>query len=289
MSKYFTLPKTHDHLDERQFALAVKRLADSLSFGSDSSPFLGAGIDYVQSRPYVPGDAVKSMDWRVTARTGKYYVKEYEAPKRMTVYLLIDTSASMTISSRRMSKYAWAVQLATGLGLAAQMRLSPVGLMGCGEADIHIKPTLSRGLVYQWAHQLRRYRMDEGTSVGQRLRLLAPQLQNRCLVIVLSDLHDPDAIPALKIMAQEHDTVALQLIDPAEAGRIGGGIFRAREAETGRVFVGHGRSEWFDTEEEAHQLSRGGVDHITLRTDQPFVPRLRQWLSARHLFGRGAR
>ncbi|MBN1515888.1 DUF58 domain-containing protein [Candidatus Sumerlaeota bacterium] len=285
----YTLPETHDHLDERQFLLAVRRLADSLSYGSDASPFLGAGIEYVQSRPYVPGDAVRSIDWRITARTGKYYVKEYEAPKRMPVFILLDTSASMCVSSQQMSKYTWGVQLAAALALAAQMRLSPAGLLGCGEREIYVQPTLSRSVVLQWAHKLRRHRMDEQTRVGAKLRELAPQLENRSLVILISDLHDPDAIPALKLMAQEHDTAALQLIDPAELGRIGGGIFRAREAESDATFVAHGRSRWFDPEAEGHALNRGGVDHLTLRIDEPFVPHLRQWLARRHLFGRGAR
>jgi uncharacterized protein (DUF58 family) len=271
---------THDPLDARQFEIAVKRLANALSYGQESSPFLGAGIEYVQSRPYQAGDPVKFIDWRVTARTGRFHVKEYEAPKQMPVYLLVDTSASMCVTSLAMSKYAWAVQLAGGLALAAVDHMNPVGVMTVGERELHRTPTLARNAVLQWMHLLRHYHFAEGTTLGRRIRELVPRLEQRCLFIVISDLHDPDAIPAIKLMAQDHDCMVLHLEDPAERGRTGGGIFRAVEAETGRAFVAHGRSRWF-TPEDTHALSRAGVDYLCLPTDKPILSRLRHFLKQR--------
>ena len=270
----------HDPLDARQFELAVRRLADSLSFGQESSPFLGAGIEYVQSRPYQAGDPVKFIDWRVTGRTGKYHVKEYEAPRQMPVYLLVDTSASMCVTSLPMSKYAWAVQIAGGLALAAVDHMNPVGLMTVGDRELHHTPTLARNLLMQWMHQLRHYRFNEGTTLGRRVRQLIPRVPHRCMFVVISDLHDPDAIPAIKLMAHDHDCVILHLEDPAERGVTGGGIFRAVEAETGNAFVAHGRNRWMD-DDEAHVLARAGVDYLKLRTDAPIVPRLRHFMKSR--------
>jgi uncharacterized protein (DUF58 family) len=274
-----------DTLDSRQFHIAVKRLADSLSYGTDKSPFLGSGIEYVQSRQYRPGDPVRTIDWRVTARTGKFHVKEYEAPKRLPCWLLIDTSASMTVGAANKTKYAVALHIAGGLGFACLDRVSPVGVVGVGTSELHVRPSLSKDQVLQWLLRLRRFRYDEGTSLGRRVTELSPSLKSRSLVIVLSDLHDETAVPALRLLAQEHDCVALQLQDPAEVLLRGGGFLRAQEAETGKAFVTHGRRRWVDPEATAQDLRRAGIDHLLLPTDRPFAHRLRHFFRMRGILG----
>ncbi len=276
-------------LDARRFAIAVKRLADSLSYGTDRSPFLGAGIEFVQSRPYQWGDPIRSIDWRVTARTGRIYVKEYEAPKRMEAYFLIDTSASMTVTSLRPSKYALAVHVAGGLALACLERVSPVGVVGVGGRDLRIAPSLSKSQILQWLHKLRNYRFDEPTTLSRRVAELSPSLKSRCLVVVFSDLHDTSALPTLKQLAQQHDVVVLQFCDPAEKGLRGVGFLRAREAETGRQFITRGRTQWLDDEQVRQELKRAGVDHLVLEMGQPFMYDLRHFFESRGLLGRGAR
>ncbi len=276
-------------LDARQFAIAIKKLANSLSYGIDRSPFLGSGTEYVQSRPYQPGDAVKSIDWRVTARTRHYFVKEYEAPKNVPCMLLLDTSASMTVSSTRRSKYALALFVAGGIALACLDRASPVGLIGVGERALRVEPTLSRARAFEWILRLRRFRFDEGTTLARRVTELGPMMRQRALVVVLSDLHDADATSALKKLAQVHDVVVLQFVDPAERGLSRSGFVRAREAETGREFVTFGKRAWLDPEAAARTCRSAGIDHLEIRTDQPYEVALRRLFKQRGFAARGTR
>lgn len=268
-------------VDARQFEVAVKHLANSLSFGQEESVFHGSGLEYAQSRLYVAGDPVKAIDWKVSARVGKLYIKEYQEPKQMPLYLLLDTSASMCVTSQPMSKYAWAVQIATGIALAAQANVTPVGLLGCGARELHVRPTLSRNVVMEWSHQLRHHDFLEDTSLAARAREVAPSLKRRTMVIVLSDLHDPEAFPALQVLAQEHDVIVLHLQDPAETGVRGAGLFRGVEAESGRAFVGHGRRAWVDAEGWKSELTRFGIDYLHLPTNEPILGKLRHFLGRR--------
>ncbi len=268
-------------LDSRQFLVAVKRVADSLSYGTDRSPFLGQGIEYVQSRRYEAGDPVKAIDWRVTARTGKAHVKQFETPKQMPVWLVVDTSASMTIASKPPGKYGLAVQVAGGLALACLDRVSPVGVLGAGGRDLIVRPSLSRDVLLQWLHKLRGHRFDEPTTLGRRLLALEASLAQRSLLIVLSDFHDTDALQALKLVGARHDCICLIFRDEAEDQLEGAGWFRGREVETGREFFTHGKRLLSTTDTLLESLKKASLDHFLIRPGTPFLGRLRHFLRAR--------
>jgi uncharacterized protein (DUF58 family) len=269
----------------RQFEFEVKRLADSLSFGGDPSRFLGSGLEYAQSRPYEPGDPVKLIDWRVTARTGKPYVKEYEASRQIPIYVAVDTSASMCVGSLKQGKYYWAVRLGAALGLAALERMSPVGVIAGGERDLRITPTLSSSTIMQWSEGLRQFDFRERTFLASRLRTLSASLKSRSVVFVLSDLHDPDLISALELLNATHEPVVLWLQDPTEAKLPRGGIFRAREAETGARSVMSGRTTLGMPERIRESLVQSGIEFLHLPLDEPVIPRVRYFLKHRKSLG----
>lgn len=281
--------ETLDLMDARRFFIAVRRLADSFQYGDDRSAYLGSGLEYAQSRPYQWGDPVRSIDWRITARTGRVFVKEYEAPKRMPCYLLLDTSASMTISSTALSKYWVALHVAGGVALACLNQSTPVGVLGVGDLELRIEPSLSRDRVLQWLHRLRSFRYNESTTLGRRIAELGTRMTSRALVIVLSDMHDAAALAALRVIAQRHDCVVLQLRDPAERGLRGAGLLLGREAETGKAFVVRGRRTELDNSQNSGELKRSGIDHLVIDTDLPFAHRLQEFLHRRNVLGRGTR
>jgi uncharacterized protein (DUF58 family) len=195
----------------------------------------------------------------------------------------------MTVSSIAKSKYAVAVHLAGGLAFACLDRVSPVGVLGVGSKEFRIEPSLSSTRILEWLHQLRHFRYDEPTTLSRRIADLAPTLTSRSIILVLSDLHEEGAAPALKLLAQNHDVAVFQLQDPAERGLSGGGFLRAREAETGRQFVTRARKVHLSNDILEGELRRAGIDHLLLPTDEPFIAKVRQFCRARGLLGRGAR
>lgn len=261
--------------------MVVRRLADDLAFGSDNSLFVGGGLEYSGSRPYQPGDSVRTLNWRLTARTGIPFVKEYEALKRICVYIVVDTSASMAVASGELSKHDLAVWIGAAIGLIAQRRLSPVAIVGGGSRETRIEPTLTRGDLWRSLDPLRMGDLGEGTQLADRLRRLTGRVDKSSVFVVLSDLHDPDALGALRHAAQGHDCMVLHTQDPAEAGALRAGFFRGQESETGASFVAHSGSRWAAADAMKTELVRCGVDYLRLHTDQSFIPALRMFLASR--------
>ncbi len=275
-----------DELTHLDFEMVVRRLADDLAFGSDASLFVGSGLEYAQSRPYEPGDPVKQIDWRISARLGRAYIKQYETLKRIAMYLVIDTSSSMSAASTRLTKHDMAIWIASAIGLVGLRRMSPVGVVGGGERETRLELSLARGDLWRAIEPLRMHATGETTSVGERLRTLEPRMNRSSLVIVISDLHDPEAVSALRHVAQKHDVIALHLEDPAERGHLRGGFVRGIEAETGTTFTAGGRTRWRIESETARELAGAGIGYLHLTTDRVFVPALRHFLASRGGHGR---
>lgn len=217
-------------LTARQFELIVRRLAEDLTYGSDLSRFVGSGTEYAQTRLFALGDPVRAIDWRVTARTGRAHVKDYQATKRVGVFIVVDTSASMRVKSglketrnvtrgegsrsntrtptplplplgggdQGISKFDAAVWIASVLALVAVWRRSPVAILeGCGgEAaqNQRLEPTLSSARVWQAIHGLRARTAEEenrGTDLLGPLEKIEGLTKTVAAVVVLSDLHAP--------------------------------------------------------------------------------------------------
>lgn len=273
--------KKPDELARGDFELVVRRLAEDIVFGADASMFIGGGLEYAGSRPYQPGDPVRALNWRLTARTGRPFVKEYEALKRTCLYVVVDTSGSMAVASGPRSKHDLAVWIAAGLGLVGQRRMSPVAIVGGGGRETRVEPSLARGDLWRALEPLRTPDNAEPTMLAQRLRALTGRVERSSVIAVLSDLHDPGSLGALRRAAQGNDCIVIHLRDPAEAGGLGAGFVRGREAETGAVFTAHSGTRWAAPDEIKADLARAGIDYLRLDVDKPFIPALRHFLSSR--------
>lgn len=131
--------------------------------------------------------------------------------------------------------------------------------------------------------------MDEKTHLAERIQELSSTLTQRSVLVILSDLHDPGALNAIRSAAVRHDVIVIQLQDPIERSRLGSGFIRTREAETGRQHLAKGERPWEIQETIMAELRKAGVDHLTIATDRPLVAPLRRFLFARGLASQASR
>ena len=287
-----TLPSP-EVLSRDNFELLLRRIADDIAFGTDDSIFVGSGLEYAQSRPYEPGDPVRQIDWKVTARMPVAYVKQHETLKRLAMYLVVDTSASMQVTSTSLSKQALALWISGALGLVALRRLSPVSVISGGSRYQRLKKqetaSLSPDDLWRNLEPLRSGDVDEKTELSQRLDSLTIQLRERSVIVVLSDLHDSEVLDSLKRLGPQHDVIVIHLQDPAETGDLGAGYFLGSEAESGQRFLAKSKQRWIHDAGVERRLAGGDISYLRLRTDQSFVSPLRYFLLTRIALMRGQR
>ncbi|MBX9929045.1 MAG: DUF58 domain-containing protein [Gemmatimonadaceae bacterium] len=218
----------------KRIELATRRLVDSRFAGEYHSVFKGQGMEFAEVREYQPGDEVRSIDWNVTARMRRLFVKRFVEERELTVLLLVDVSGSSRFGTGVLDKRTVAAQLAAALALTAVRNNDRVGLCAFGEQVTHLVPP-RKGR----RHALRIVRdvlaipsQPGGTGLAEALDAASRALVHRSVVFVISDLVALGYEPALRRLAQRHDVVALTLDDPAERALPDLGVVHLQDPET---------------------------------------------------------
>lgn len=234
-------------LDEvRRIEILSRRLVNDVMAGGYHSVFRGGGIEFDEVREYVPGDDPRSVDWNVTARMGRPYVKTYADEREQTVLILLDLSRSMEAGYGALSARRMAARVCACLALSAVRNDDKVGLVTFSDrVESHVPPRKGAGHVLRIVRDcLALQPTSSGTDHGPALDFVATVQRRRAVVFLVSDfLADPQQAArwtgTLSRCARRHDVVAVRLLPP-EWAPPRAGLLHVRDPETGRT-------RWIDT------------------------------------------
>lgn len=176
--------------------LRARTIVEGFLSGLHRSPFRGFSVEFAEYRQYIAGDDISSIDWKVYARSDRYYVKKFEEDTNLDCYVLLDVSASMGYASRGLSKLEYASMLAAALAYLMNRQRDAVGLTAFDERIVSMLPPNSRpGHLHQVLLTLARLTLGTGTNVAKPLQVLADGIAKRGMIVLISDLlDDPDAV-----------------------------------------------------------------------------------------------
>jgi uncharacterized protein (DUF58 family) len=269
-------------------------VSQELMAGQSDSIFKGRGMEFVDVREYAPGDDVRRIDWNVSARMRKTYIKRLVEERELTVLLLVDLSASGHFGTTGETKRELAAQLAGTLALSAIRNSDRVGLiLFTSEVEHYLPPRKTRKHVQRLMRDLLLHTpKHEGTSLEAALTFAGRVTHRPALIFLLSDLHDSNYEAAMKAMNQRHDLLVLQMTDPREEMLPDVGLAVVRDAETGEVMeVDTSNPEVRmayelaakNRQNEARQFFHGArIGHLEVRAgekEQPWPKSLRTFLS----------
>ena len=273
--------------------LRTRGLVNSVFTGEYRSVFKGQGMEFSEVREYQPGDEVRSIDWNVTARMGRPFVKRFIEERELTVMLVVDLSGSERFGTVRRFKSELASELAAVLAMAAVRNNDRVGVLLFTDRIEHVvPPRKGRRHVLRIIRDLLAFEpVGRGTDLVAAIDYTARMLKEQAIVFIVSDFLSADIDHPLKLMAQRHDVVAVTVEDPSERDLPDIGVARLIDPETGETFevdTSHPavRSAYAsrvsaEREERKHLLRRLAIDEVAVRTEAGVVEPLLRFFRSR--------
>jgi len=275
----------------KRIELTTRGLVESLFSGEYHSIFKGRGLEFSDVREYQPGDDVRAIDWNVTARRGRLFIKEFVEERQLNALVLVDLSASKSFGTGPKDNATIAAEIAAILALAATGNNDRVGLLLATDRVEHfVPPDTGRRHALRLVLELLAYQPEgRGTKLSDAMRFAEKVLRQRTTVFVISDFltgpeADPDLALAARKLAWDHDVVPIRLTDPRSAELPKVGLMAVTDPETGERRVVNTssrkvRARFHDaamrTRESNDALFRDlRLDTVDLDTTEDYLPPL---------------
>ena len=271
----------------RQIEIKTKGLSNNIFAGEYHSAFKGRGMAFAEVREYQYGDDIRDIEWNVTARFNKPFVKVFEEERELTVMLCVDVSGSLEFGSVVQTKRRMLTEIAATLAFSAIQNNDKIGVIFFSDhIEKFIPPKKGRKHILYIIRELLEFKPESNrTDVGQAVEYLTSVIKRRCTAFLLSDFIDEkDFRQALTIANRKHDVVAVQVYDRRVAELPDVGLMQVHDAETGEEMlidtsskkVRNQHAAWWRGQQNRLRdtFTRSGVDNVSVRTDQDYVAAL---------------
>jgi len=278
----------------RYIQILTKRAVDASFAGQYESVFKGRGMQFDEVREYTPGDDIRDIDWNVTARTGKAYIKRFVEEREMTLVFAVDLSASGQFGTVNKMKNELAAEFCAVLAFAAAKNNDKVGLLiFTDQIELYIPPKKGSGHVLRLIRELLAFKMvQRQTNIPLGLDYIAKVIRKRATVFVVSDFIETGFKKPLSLLNKRHDVIAVPVRDRVEVAMPNVGLIELQDAESGETILvdtssRHFRAQYGQNSQEGFDQLKGmlrsiDVDCIPICTDQPYVQDLVQFFHMRH-------
>ncbi len=268
----------------RRIEIKTRGLSNNIFAGQYHSAFKGRGMAFSEVREYQYGDDVRDIDWNVTARFSKPYIKVFEEERELTVMLLIDVSGSLEFGTQKQTKKEMLTEIAATLAFSAIHNNDKIGVIFFSDRiEKFIPPKKGRSHILFIIRELIDFKaQSRKTDIKLGIEYLTNVMKRRCTAFILSDFIDPqDYRNAMTIANRKHDVIAIQIYDKRVAELPNLGLIKVHDAETGHeewidtssVAVRNAHHKWWQDKQAKLQdtLTRSNVDSVSVRTDQDYV------------------